>query len=545
MIPPTDEAAAPPVPEQSEAPSTSERAVKDTARQLAAQLVVGATAVMFAAWLNRLLPAKELAVWPICMSLGTIVSGLGSFGLGDTFVRVVPAHIARGRRDEAGRLLRTGLLMNLVACGLLAVGVYLAAPVAARYLLHDPAQTQLVRTMSLAAFFIAFGERAQWALQAVQEFGYRAWVNGITGVLRTPLALGLYLLVGGPYGVVLALTIVPALGCVLSVLWLREHLTQGRGLQPPQSVLKLSLPFYGVSLLGMLNGRVNQIIIAFFVAPEVLATYFVASSISGYLISLNRFALEATTPKLAERGALATHEDQPVAVFRKCTRYLFLGLTPLHVLTAVAATPLMLLYGGEQYAHGGPILAILCIAALVWTLALLQRAHMIAFSRPVHVLAYGVIDSLANIILLVWLVPLLGALGAALNDLALALFALGLSALMLRRTMRGPYDVPALVLALVASAAGAAVLWVLRPAWQANPALVLPVLLLAGAAYALALARRLKGHDVDLLIRCLPLRLRCSRPGRAVAHKLHWLWRAPSDQGEIATLAVRRCARER
>lgn len=535
--PPTDKAAVPPVvPEQPQMPSTSERAVKDTARQLAAQLVVGATAVVFAAWLNRLLPARELAVWPICMSLGTIVSGLGSFGLGDTFVRVVPAHLAHGRRDEAGRLLRTGLLMNFVGCALLGVGVYVAASVAARYLLHDPAQTQLVRTMSLAAFFIAFGERTQWALQAVQEFGHRAWINGITGVLRTPLALGLYLLVGGPYGVVLALTIVPALGCLLSLMWLRKHLSHGSGFQAPQAVLRLSLPFYGVALLGMLNGRVNQIIIALLVTPEVLATYFVASSISGYLIALNRFALEATTPKLAERGALATHADEPVAVFRKCTRYLFLGLTPLHVLTAAAATPLMLLYGGEQYAHGGPILAILCIGALVWTLALLQRAHMIAFSRPLHVFAYGVVDSIANIGLLVWLVPLLGALGAALNDLALALVALALSAVMLRRTMRGPYDLPALGLALVASAAGAAVMWALRPVWQATPAMVLPVLLLAGAAYGLTLARRLKQSDVDLVVRCLPLRLRCSRPGQAFSYGLHWLWRAPSGQGEIPTI---------
>ncbi|MEN6544624.1 MAG: hypothetical protein ABFE07_01125, partial [Armatimonadia bacterium] len=105
--------------------TVSERAVKDTAKQFGSQLAVGLFAVFFAAWLNRLLPARELAVWPLCLSLGAAVAAVASFGLGDTFIRLVPAMVARGEQDEAARLLKTGLLVNISACLGLSVVVYL------------------------------------------------------------------------------------------------------------------------------------------------------------------------------------------------------------------------------------------------------------------------------------------------------------------------------------------------------------------------------------------------------------------------------------
>ncbi|MEN6304000.1 MAG: oligosaccharide flippase family protein [Armatimonadia bacterium] len=508
--------------------TVSERAVKDTAKQFGSQLAVGLFAVFFAAWLNRLLPARELAVWPLCLSLGAAVAAVASFGLGDTFIRLVPAMVARGEQDEAARLLKTGLLVNLSACLGLSVVVYLLSEQTARYLLHDEAMTSLVRGMAPAAFFIACSERLNWAMQAVQEFGRRALINGLTGIIRTPLALGLCLLLHSPRGVILALTFTPLLSCLLSVLWLWPHLRRGAGFTPVGQVLSFSLPYYGVSLIGLICGRMNQLIIALFVAPEVLATYFVAGSISGYVSSLDRFAIEATTPKLSEKGALAAGIHETEAVFRKCTRYVFLGLIPLHFLVAVAATPLLQLYGGSQYAGAGPVLAVLCMGLLFVLLYDLQRAHIQVFAEPLHLLWLSVSQSLVNIILLVLLVPALGALGAALVDALVGLSLLIVSALMLRRTMVVRYDLQALWIALSASLAAAAILWLLHPLWQQHASPVLLALALAGVIYGLALARRLHTDDVTLFIRCLPARMVETETGQALGRSLSWLWTKPA-----------------
>lgn len=510
------------------ADTVSERAVKDTAKQFGSQLAVGLFAVFFAAWLNRLLPARELALWPLCLTLGASVAAVASFGLGDTFVRVVPAMKARGEHARAAMLLKTGLLVNVSACVGLSFVVYLLSAQTARYLLHDETMTVLVRGMAPAAFFIACSERLNWAMQAVQEFGKRALINALTGIIRTPLALGLCLFLHSPRGVILALTFAPLLSCVLSALWLWPHLRQGKGLEPAGQLLNFSLPFYGVSLIGLVCGRMNQLIIALFVAPEVLATYFVAGSISGYVMALDRFAIEATTPKLSEKGALAEGIHETEAVFHKCTRYVFLGLIPLHFLVAVAATPLLQLYGGSQYAGAGPVLAVLCMGLLFSLLYDLQRAHVQVFAQPLHLLWLSVVASVVNIIFLVLLVPPLGAFGAALVDALVGLALFIISVFMLRRTMRVSYDLQALWIALTGSLAAAAILWLLHPIWQEHASPVLLALALAGIIYCLALARRLHTDDVALVIRCLPARVAETGTGQALGRSLSWLWTKPA-----------------
>ncbi|MHB8995581.1 MAG: lipopolysaccharide biosynthesis protein [Armatimonadota bacterium] len=488
--------------------SVSERAVRDTAKQVGGQLAVGIFAVGFAAWLNRMLPAQELAVWPLCVSLGAVVSGVASLGLGDTFVRVIPALQARGEREEASALLRTGVLLHFIACAILSVGVYFAAGEVARYLLHDEKLIGLVRPMALAGFFLGFGERLMWTLQSVQEFGKRAMVNAITGIIRTPLAVVLYLLMHGPIGVVVALTITPLLGCILGLLWLWRHLSHGRRFASAKQVLKFSLPFYGVSLTGILCGRMNQLVIAYFVAPQVLAAYFIASSISSYIASVDHFAVDATTPKLSEKGALADGIEDTERVFTKCSRYLFLGLIPLHLLVAVAATPLLQLYGGSQYAHVGPVLAVQCLGLLVSTFFDLHRAHVIVFAKPTHLFALQMVNTVSNLSLLIILVPRYEALGAALTDAFVAIILLIASVLLLRRTMRIRYDLPALGVASGSATAASLVLWAMQPLWHQHASPVLLGLTVGGVIYGLAVARYLKPEDVQLLVRCAPQRLR-------------------------------------
>ena len=505
------------------APSTSQRAVSDTAKQFAAQVAVGLCAVFFAAWLNRMLPAKDLALWPICTSLGGMVAAFASFGLGDTFVRLVPALLAKGQREEAGAILKTGLAINLAACAVMSVVLYLLAAETSRYLLHDAAMTPSVRAMALAAFSMAFSERLSWALSSVQEFGKRALTNVITGVLRTPLAAVLYMLLGGGRGVIVALTAISLLSCLLSIIWIFRHLAASARFASPGKLLRFSLPFYGVALNSLASGRVNQLVIALFVKPEVLAAYFVASSVSGYLDALDRFAIASVTPKLAEKGAQHGNGHEVTPIFRKCTRYVFLYLLPVHVLVAVAARPLVTLYGGGKYADAGLVLAVLSIGLLTKLLYLVHWAHIQVFARPMHLFSLSVSQSIQNVGALILLVPPLGALGAALSDGVVDVSQSVISGSLLRKTMSVSYDLSALRLAAAGTGLAGAVLWLCHPVWAHHSSLVLVALAAAGLVYALALARRLGTEDVDILLRCMPQRLRLTTAGDKFARGVNWL----------------------
>lgn len=501
--------------------SVAERAVKDTTKQFAAQLIVGAVAVGFSAWLNRLLPAKELALWPVCTSLGGVVATFASFGLGDTFVRLVPAMIARGEREEASAVLRTGLLANVLSCGALATVVYVLALQMARYLLHDVTQAPFVQSMALAAFFQAVAERLSWAQSAVQQFGKKAITAVVTGVIRVPLAVVLYLVLDGVQGVILALTIVPLVSCLLSLWWLWPHLRVTRRLYPWRSLLTFSLPYYGVSLIGLLRGRMNNLVIALLVKPEILATYFVAESVSGYVEALNTFAIKAITPKIAEKNALEPRAARQV--FAKCLRYTFIFLLPLHVMVAVAATPLLRLYGGAKYAGAGPVLAVMCAGLFIGVIYQVHRAHIHILAKPAHLFWLGVTGGIGNVVSMVLLVPPFGALGAALSDGTVALVQLIISGAILRRTLRLIYDYRAWLSGICASAVAGTLLWLAHPLWEQHAWRVLPLLVAATFCYVLALTRQLMAADVIVIASALPRRLRDSRVGEVLVARLTWL----------------------
>ena len=77
--------------------------------------------MFFSAWLIRLLPADELIIWPIALGLAGAIEALGSLGMGDTFVRQIPRHLAKGEKEDASALLKTGVISNVLACAVLTV----------------------------------------------------------------------------------------------------------------------------------------------------------------------------------------------------------------------------------------------------------------------------------------------------------------------------------------------------------------------------------------------------------------------------------------
>jgi len=482
--------------------SASQRAVKDTGKLFLAHLGAGACSIAFTAWLLRLVPDWGLALWPVCISLGGAISAFGSLGMGDSFVRIVPDLIARGRRREAAALMRTGLLLNAVACAVLAVALWLFAEPIARVLLHSPDMALYVRPLAVAAFFTGLRDRLGWGLTAVQEFGKQAILRFGIDVLRSPLAVVCYKWVGAP-GLLLALTVVPMAACLLSLYWLQPHLRTGGTWQAPGSIVRFSWPYYGVSVSGFLEGQAHYLVVGVLGGPTILAPYFVAYRLAEYLRSLDRMAVTAVTPKLTERAG-AQPEKRP-RVFAKCMRYLFVGMLPLHVGAAALAGPLIALYGGAGYGGAANVFAVLCLGFFVETFYGVHRAHIQVFARPVQLLLLEVVAGVATVGGLLLFVPPLGALGAAVSALVVAVGLSLAGILLLRHTMSLRYDTAAATWATVGSLAVAAIAWSLQELLGNHGLGVIGATFVAGAlAYLALLVSKLTAEDLDVFLGALP-----------------------------------------
>ena len=512
--------------------AASARAVKDTAKLFSARMAAAAFSVFFTGWLLRLIPTEQLAVWPIAVALAAAVEALASLGMGDTFVRRIPRHLAEGKRDEAGALLRTGLLLNIVACAVVTALLTISPTWTARHLIGDASQTAIISSLVIMVFLNALEKRFRWGLTATQQFGRMAVLDLFGRVARMPLAVALYLH-SGLSGLLLAFAIVPAISCAATLALLWPYMRRAHGFAPVGELLSFSAAFYGVSVLGFLRGRAQYLVVGVLTSPEVLGLYFVASKVSDYLRELGGFGIGAVTPKLAERGGTSP-EERP-RILRECSRYLLLVMLPMHLGIAVLAVPIVRIYAGADYASAGIILSVLAIYAWFELAYSLHRAHIQVYAPPVHLLVLQAVSAGLDLLTMAVLVLLLGALGAAVAKLITYAALSVVAAAFLARTVPLRYDLQALNSALVAGTALSLVCYAAAMLAPRASIAVVTGTLLGTAAYIIALRGRVSVRDLDLLFGALPGRVRDGRPvARLRSMVSRWLMPEPEVTGGAA-----------
>ena len=488
--------------------SRAERAIRDITKLYGAELAAGVFALVFSAWLFRNLPSEELSLWPICIALAALVEVSASFGMGNLFVRLIPSLLQRNQRAKVGALLRVGLAVNVLAALLIATLLLLATEQIAS-LLHLGGEVEIsaVRMLAAAVLFTAIYKNLERALYAVQEFGKIAFIRLVFRVLRTPLSVGLYMLLG-INGAVLALSFVPFVTAAMAVIWLWPYAMVWGYPHRAKHVISQAIPFYGASLLNVGTSRLDYVIVGAFTTPTTLAGYYLARKLADYLRQLDMSAMEAIRPKLAEQRGEANEEREHA--FTRCSRYLFLGMLPLHVGLAVTAGPIVALFAGDKYTAAGLILSVMALGLFVGTLTALYRAYVIVLARKWHLMLLDGSTGVVSIGLSVVLVLYLGGLGVALAQVAAFVVGILLASVLLKQVLVVRHDKHAIWAAVSGSVLVASTGLILTPLipgpWS------IPIIVVGGTSiYFLALMRKLTQNDMDLVWRLMPSRLLAAR----------------------------------
>jgi len=490
--------------------SRADRTIEDTAKIYGAQLLAAGFALIFSAWLVRTLPGTELSLWPICISLAAVVEVVACLGMGDLFVRIVPSLLERGKQAEAAALLRTGLGLNvLVACAV--TGAILASTETWAELLQLKGEVpvSVIQMLAAAILFTAMYMNFERALYAVQEFGKVALIKLVCKVLRAGLAVLLYVLFGIK-GAVFGLSAVALLSVIIAAIGLWPHVAIFGHPHQPLRVISQAIPYYGAALANLGTARLDYLIVGVLTTSHTLAGYYVARKLADYLGQLDTSAIEAVTPKLAERRT-----EGPEAIrkaFKRCSRYLLLGLLPVHVGLAITAAPIVQLYAGSNYPTAGLILSVMSLGLFIGVVAQLYRAHVIVFAKRWHLILLNGTSGLLSLSLTAVLVYYIAGLGAALAQAAGFLVQAVVALAILKAFFAPKHDWQAAKTALVGSllVAGTGILVnrVAQGSWS------IPLIMASGiGVYFLALVNKLERNDIDLIWRLIPQRLLHGRHG--------------------------------
>ena len=501
--------------------SRTRRLGADFAALTSGWLMRAVLGVLISVLTARYLRPEEMGRYAFLVWLAGLLPVVLSLGLPTTLTRYTAEASGARRASTAGALLtavvrwQTTLVLGATAAMIL-VAAFLPAPWRLPLALTALSLPSQVIYASLAAFLSGF-----------QVFGWQAMLSVAMLALLAAQFVVVASLDGGIAGLMLAHAVANAAG--LGVLaWLARREGRRQGAWPATAPLaadtRTDVLRYarGASALVILDAVVWQRTeVAFLQAlasPAEIAFYALAFAVAA---QVSRIPYQASVvlfpsfPALVGGGRVA----ELAGLHGTAMRYLVLLGAPLAVGLAVTAPGVVGVLYGPAYAPAAAVLAVLAIGSLPSFAAGASPAVLHATKRQDRLLRQGVLAAAVDVALALALIPVAGALGAALATVT----AQGLGSLLAIRAavhVAGA-GVPAAALARIVIAAGLMGIVAAVPMLALGGAAGLAAAVLAGAAaYPLALRalHALTAEDLDrtrVLVERLPARARAG--GLAVA----------------------------
>jgi O-antigen/teichoic acid export membrane protein len=479
-----------------------------------------ALGVLISVLTARYLQPDDMGRYAFLVWLAGLLAIVLSLGLPTTLTRYTAETLGGRDAAAAGALLRLVVRWQLVltALAVTAVGVAcVLTPVAWRLLLvlMGLSVPSLVLNGSVGAF-----------LSGLQVFRWQAVLTvGMLGLL-----VGLFAVVvaldGGVPGLLTAHALANGAG-LGGLLWLARREGRRRGVLPASKLAadaRADVLCYtrSTSALVVLDAVVWQRTeVAFLQALAPAAEVAFYALAFGIAAQVSRIPAQASVVVFPSFPALvgAGRADELARLHALAMRYLVLLGAPLAVGLAVTAPAIVRLLYGPAYDAAAPVLAVLALGSLVTFSAGASPAVVHATKQQDRLLYQGLLAAAVDLLLALVLIPLAGALGAALASVAAQ--SLG-SILAIRAAVRiAGAGVPVVALARIVAAAlamgGVAAIPVVALGGAAGLA---AAVLLGAAAYPLALRglRALTPEDLEragMLVERLPARARAG--GLAVA----------------------------
>jgi len=334
------------------------------------------------------------ATAPLLLALGAI-----TFGVPES----ITYHVARAVGRVKAMMIRAGVVLGLAGAISTAVVILLSQQLSG-------GSPELAHLIGLAAFAITPGLLVG-AARGVAA-GYELWVliaaeRGLGALLRLVLILGLALtgtLTAMTATIVVAGTSV--VGGLVYVVLLRRQPSRVREVtEDTPRLLRFGLGLWMGTLAGVLLSRLDQMIMVPLSGTYMLGIYAVAVTISEVILVFNRsvrdvvFAAESTEGQLGRLSQAS----------RISTLVTTAGALGVGLLSVIVVPWLF----GDDFSPAVPVIAILLVGIVLGNPGSVAGAGLSARGKPILRSLSLIVAASVNVVALILLVPIWGALGAA------------------------------------------------------------------------------------------------------------------------------------
>lgn len=390
-----------------------------------ASITLGASAVVKALDFGVMIAASRYLAFEV-VGLAILADSLGSltFSMGDFGLRTVLARrSARGQLAQATVLRALGMRAGaLVLClGALSLALFALAP--------EHALPLSGFLLASALFYVHDVGRA--VLFGQERFALNASVGVGARVIGTAVAIGSMAAGASVLGWVLGRLLAETLQLAMVGWFTMRHLPNT---SPPagRTLLREGIPFWGRQTVDMLSGQLEVLLVSLYLGLEGVAYFGIATRILGGGLLVVGSISAAAFPDLARR------RSQPLP-----WRYLWaiggLALGMAVTIAAIGPWAVGLLFR-DWSSSGDLTLRVLTIGLLFILICQPTSVWLEAQDRELRVLVVSILVLPISVVALVLLVPLWGAVGAAvaagIRLMAQAVGVVGQAAVLSRRFAR-------------------------------------------------------------------------------------------------------------
>ncbi len=470
----------------------------------AGTIFTAAIGYAFKVYLARVLGAEALGLYALGMTIISFLGILNVMGLPDSAVRFVALYAASKRFEALRSLLWNGSWMLLAANLIFAVVVLKVGPWIATRFYHAP---QLARYLPLFAVIMITGALNTFfssALAGYKEVGRR---TVITRFVASPVTMAAAVLLislgGGLRGYLVAQIIGGAvvMALLIFLVWrftpaaARSLDVKKLGIEP--EVWSYSAAMFGASVLGFFMGQTDRVALGYYRGAREVGIYAVAAALIAYEPIILQSVNQIFAPVIADIHTRGEHALLG-RLFQTLTKWM-LGLTlPLAMVLIAYARPIMRIFG-HDFEAGWPILVIGTCGQLVNCGVGSVGCILVMSGNQRRLIRVQAVMAVVMVVLSLWLVPLWGALGAA---VAAAITTAGMNAgnlVEVRRALNlSPYNrsylklLPPVAIALAITLLVSKASMFIKADWVV---IVLALLLAYGAFSGVALAMGLDADD--------------------------------------------------
>lgn len=394
----------------------------------------------------RLLSGTDFGIYALAITIFRMVTMIAPLGVNTAVIRFAAPVIDDG--PARGRVLRTGIVLSALAgCGF-ALLMAVTADGVARQVFDAPGLTPFLQAFALALVFSCVMRVCLSITTLRQQIGFLV-------VIEELFQPGLYLLViigltalGVPplVGVIVGAPITFGLGMGLALWKVGRQFpgtyTAGAAVSPAAAasgvpaaptgyidvrlmgrMLRFGAPLALAALFLWSTPLIDRLLLGIYGTVEEAGVYVVVAQVATF------FTLIATAIETIQSPMLARLIDQPD---RERTRQiihssvrlgLILGIPALVVLALHGGTVLGIVFGAG-FVSGGPSLVILSAAMLLRVISDRAIAVLVLNGHNGQWLTFSTLSFILNLILDLLLIPVLGAVGAALSTGVVNLFLL-------------------------------------------------------------------------------------------------------------------------